>query len=287
MKLEEFIEGVKNLMPCPHILPELLAILEDPDSDPFKIVDLVKLDAALTVQILTLANSAYYSFPEPCTELSEAINRIGFQELYKLVGIVLCKGLVGHKLTTYQVEDKELWEHSIATAITMEHFAKHCDLNVPLAYTLGLLADVGKIAINQVGDTTYEKVFKEIHQGHVSMPMAEEKVIGFHHARTTSALFEKWNFPKDASIAIAHAYIPMEAPEPRKLACALHIALWVVACVGFNPGRDAWAIDMDDRALGELGLSSEDIQIAMVNVRERINEVRSFLKILPDEAKAS
>lgn len=287
MKLDNFIEQVRNLMPCPHILPELLKVLEDTESDPWEIVKLVKLDAALTVQVLALANSAYYSFPEPCTDLNEAIQRIGFQELYKLVGLVLCKRLVGHNLSAYYVEEEEVWEHSLACATAMEVIARKRGLNLPMAYTLGLLAHVGKIALNQVGTESFANVFTQIEVEQLSMPKAEAKVIGFDHAATTAALLEKWNFPTDARMAVAHQYAPMEAPEPRDLACALHVALWVVAAVGFNAGRDAWAIDMDERALGQLRISPSDLEGFMVAVRERIDEVRKFLKIIPSKKEQS
>jgi len=283
MKLEDFIQEVRNLMPCPHILPELLKVLEDVDSDPWEIVNLVKLDAALTAQVLALANSAYYSFPEPCTELNEAINRIGFQELYKLVGVVLCKRLVGRDLQTYCVEEDELWQHSLACAVTMEQIAKKIGLNVPMAYTLGLLADIGKIALNQVGQEAYAQVFQRIEKEALSMSKAETAEIGFDHSMTTAALLQKWNFPEEARVPVSYQYNPMECPEPREMACALHVALWVVAAVGFNAGRDAWAFEMDERALQQLKLGRDDLEIFMVGVRERIDEVRSFLKILPDK----
>jgi len=279
MNLDTLIAQVRNILPSPQILPRLLTILEDPDSHSAEVVDIIKLDPALTAQVLALSNSAFYGYSSPSIDLDEAVNRIGFKELYKLVGLVLCKRLVGQSaLPAYQIDEGELWENSIACAFAMEKLAAAARSEPTMAYTLGLMQGLGKIVINQYAGDAYLAVFDAIESRGCSMLEAESGVFGFDHARTCEALLAKWNFPEEISVPVAYQYRPAEAPLYREPASMLHLAKWIVSGLGANCGRDAFAFEMDGSVLEILDLSETHVQLLILEVQERLATVKCLLQ---------
>src|SRR5262245_48671178 len=81
----EFFEKVDQLPTAPTILPKLLSALSDPHVNVNEIVNLVVQEPAIAVQVLKLCNSAFFAGGEPTANISEAIYRIGFYNVYRLV----------------------------------------------------------------------------------------------------------------------------------------------------------------------------------------------------------
>ncbi|MGF1483046.1 MAG: HDOD domain-containing protein [Opitutales bacterium] len=278
MTLESLIKQTEKLLPSPQVLPRLLTVLESDDACAWDIVDLVKLDAALTTQVLALSNSAFYGFASTSTDLEEAVNRLGFRELYKLVSLVLCRKLIGKdSLEAYLLAEGQLWEHSLATAVAAENIAGLAAEDSSLAYTVGLMHCIGKLAINQLGSGHYEAVYRKIEEENLTMLEAERAVMGFDHAEATAALLRHWNFPEEAWKPIQHQYVPAEAVAHKGMTAVLHTAVYVAAITGTNHGRDAWAFRLDDNALKMARQTPESIQEIVIQVVERLETVKGLI----------
>ena len=278
MNLETLIDEVKNLFPSPQILPALLTLLKDPDADAGKVVELLRVDAALTAQIIASSNSAYYGFESPAISLDEAVGRIGFREAYRLVGMVLGKRLASQKVEVYYLNESDLWFNALACALAMENLARVSGQDVSVAYTTGLLHGIGKLALNQVGGKAYEAVFERIEKAEETLIVAEQAVLGFDHAQAGAALLERWKFPPLICNPIRYQYKPMQAKEALGMTCSLHLANWVVAAAGFNYGRDAWAMEIQTEALQYSRISEADLHKSMMVLNEQVNKAQSLLQ---------
>lgn len=87
-ELDEYIDKVRHLPPAPRVVPELLALLKEPDIHSERVVDMISLDPSLTASVLQLCNSAYYGFALPVVDLQEAITRLGLQQVYQMVAAI-------------------------------------------------------------------------------------------------------------------------------------------------------------------------------------------------------
>ncbi len=274
---DTLLAQVKRLPPNPQIMLKLLRLLQDINTNPNDIVELIRIDAPLTAQVLRLSNSAYYGVVTPSYNLEEAINRIGFRETYKLVGVVCSSQIFNTPVQTYYLENDQLWENSIAAALVMENMAQRIGLDPSNCYTIGLLHPIGKVIINQLMSDKYAEVYGLIEKEKISIIEAEERILGFHHAQIGKALLAKWNFPPEIYEPIEYQYNPMEAPTQQMSACALHLANCVVGGVGLNYGRDAWAFKAHDEALEKLGLEPDDLERFLLQIHERLNDIKGLL----------
>jgi HD-like signal output (HDOD) protein len=64
---------------------ELVDLFRDPDHDIDRIVDFISQDPRLTAETLRRCNSVVFAGNQSITDLFEAVNRLGFYELYDII----------------------------------------------------------------------------------------------------------------------------------------------------------------------------------------------------------
>ena len=192
MDIDAILLQADKLSPTPQILPKLQAVLRELNADIGEISALVKFDAALTAQIVRLGNSAFFGMSKPSKSVDEAISRLGMREIYNLVGLIVARQIFGEELRYYGLKSTQLWENSVLSAALMETFAERTGHNVEVAYTAGLVRDIGKVLINRV---LQEKEVE--YDGSPVVGLEEERrLLGFDFAEIGAALLKKWNFPR-------------------------------------------------------------------------------------------
>jgi HD-like signal output (HDOD) protein len=126
------------LPPAPVFLTRLMVLLNQPDTDTTKVVDLITYDPALTTNVVRRCNSAYYGFASPVDNVQEAVTRLGFWEIYRIVVMCSTSRMLSPAQKGYGMEANELWDHSIATALAAEQVAKDLHEDEATAFTAGL-----------------------------------------------------------------------------------------------------------------------------------------------------
>jgi HD-like signal output (HDOD) protein len=64
---------------------QLLDLFRDPDHDLDRIVEFISQDPALAAATLRRCNNVMYGLSERVTDLFEAVNRLGYYELYGII----------------------------------------------------------------------------------------------------------------------------------------------------------------------------------------------------------
>ena len=90
-------------------MPILLKSLNDINTSGEDIVSLLELDAGLAAKLLKVSNSAYYGGRGDTTEVGEAVARLGFREIYRIITNIYAKAFVGRPMNSYQIEAEERW----------------------------------------------------------------------------------------------------------------------------------------------------------------------------------
>ncbi len=269
MNLSELVKNTKALPPAPEILPKLVAIMQNYDTDSSEIVSLINTDPSTVTGVLKLANSSLYASSNPITELSEAVSLLGIREVYRIVTAVTGNSFLDGELSSMEIPKGGLWTHSLAVALIMEIIAEDCSDLTGLPYTLGLLHDIGKLAIHHACGDRYIEIFQEIETEQVPINRAESRKLGFDHAQVGAKMLEEWNFPKEVYIPVLHQFTPDEALEFKELAGALQVANWAAGAIGYNDGRDSWALDMTNDAFK---IDETTLERALLEGQDRVEK---------------
>ena len=84
---EMLLHVVKTLPAAPRIMARLGTLLLDPNSDMGEVTELLRRDTALTARIIRISNSVIYNTGQPYGSLDESLARVGYMEVYRLVGL--------------------------------------------------------------------------------------------------------------------------------------------------------------------------------------------------------
>jgi HD-like signal output (HDOD) protein len=268
-EMSGIVAAAAEMSPAPAILAELGRLLTDVNLDLDGIAALVKQDAALAAVVLRIANSPFYGRPG-LGSIEAAIGRLGYQELFKIVGYATAKVLVEGKLEFYTIDAELLREHMIATAVIAEVLADRAQLDSRHAYTSGLLRTVGMIVIDHLARSVLlpEDAYKVSDAGYTEW---ESRVMNLHFPVATAAIMKEWGFAKDVADAVRGHGI--KGGGTFDGAILLHIALAIGSELGYSlPGeRKAWTID--PAKLAVLHLDEELIAEVSEEARERVDDM--------------
>jgi len=277
MNVQTVLNKVEKLPPAPAVLPMLLKLLSNTDSDPSEIVGYIKVDQSLMAQVLKLANSAFFGGSH-VYDLDDAVGRIGYHEVYKLVGMVCGKEMLGSKITDLCIEDGQLWEYSLASGYVMELLAQKVDIDPSTSYTIGILHSLGKVVLSSYKEFHYNRVIDLIEKRGLTLAQAERAIYGVTNAQVASALLKKWKFDESVTVPIEYQSNPLSAAEEhRRTTCMLNLAIWTVSSLGHNHGKDSWAFEVSDETVESIGLSQKELQRFIVTAHDKLEEIKELL----------
>jgi HD-like signal output (HDOD) protein len=242
--LKEIFAIALRLPAAPQIVAELSELLQDINTDLDQISTLLRRDGPLAASILRISNSAFYG-GGGIGSVDEAVNRVGFGEVYRLVGCAATAQLADRALAFYGVEAQNLREHMVCTALACEVLAAESGFNPRYAYTAGLLRPIGMMVLDRLAreHLSLSEAFRP--EGPDGYNVWERQVLHIQNAAVTAVVLREWNFSSEVVEAVRGHAFELHSREATRGAALLHIAGWMAAQMGQGlPGeRDLWQFD--------------------------------------------
>jgi putative nucleotidyltransferase with HDIG domain len=282
MNAEEMVAKAKDLPPVSHAALKLVSLLDQPAISNEDVVRVLKHDGVLTAKLLRSCNSPAWGFEEPVASVDQAVLLLGHQQILHVVLSLTFGGAMSVSLPAYSVEAEELWRHALITAVAAEILVKNgadVGAEAPVAFTAGLLHDIGKLVIAQfLSPEAREAVCKLIEEKGLARVEAEKSVLGADHCETGARLLQVWRVPEEIVEAVANHHRP--AVEPRAaLSTLVHVANCVAHLAGSAPGWEAYAMRASNAPAEALGLSGESLEGMIISVRDSFEQVDRFMSI--------
>lgn len=196
----------------PDVASRVLALCQDPDSEPRELGDLIQRDPALAGNVLRIANSAAYAPREPIVSLQQAISRLGMTTM----GDIAVAAAINSRspgIKGREEEMRRLRTHAAATGVWSREVARVRRRNVEAAFLAGLLHDVGRpIVLKTVLDLAH------------GIALDESSIQGFvdeFHAAIGARLIEHWKLPHWIASAVAGHHDISRAGEHGDLAATV------------------------------------------------------------------
>lgn len=274
------IEDVKLLSPG---AVELLAVASRENHDLKDIVKVIKYDAALTARTLKLVNSAAFSLQNKITDIERAISYAGENFLISLV-MTESADMVSHcDLAGYEGKKGGLWDHNLLTALAAKRIAELSKepLNSNIAFTCGLLHDIGKAIVSDFLKGSSAGLLDSLEKGDLhDYASAEEKLLGIDHTQAGYALATHWNLPEPLPAAIRYHHEPATTPaKHRSLVYAVHLGDMVAMMTGRDTGADAMRYQLDNHYRDFIDISEDDLAMIIletdsdfIKLKESMNE---------------
>jgi HD-like signal output (HDOD) protein len=275
---DDIVRDLKHVPSAPKVLPRLKQLLGDGNSSMREIVMLIRLDPGIAARVLQMGNSAYFSKGVRCFTVEEAVNRVGYEQIYELVSYAVAAQVLVRPLDVYGIEADDLWQLSVSCALASEILAERSGQDRDVAYTVGLLHCLGMVAIDD---------WALRHRPDLTLPSAglpreaaesEFAALGFTQAEAGAALLRLWGFPHAMCEPVRWQYAPRAGAAHIRMACLLHCAKWLRTTVCAKPGELRPAQPLES-ALQMVPLHRGDLPGLVAEVEGRLQEVRSLLDI--------
>jgi HD-like signal output (HDOD) protein len=252
----------RSVLKVPH-LPEgmirLNRLLSDTDADVGEVVELIERDPVLKGRVM--AQAAGLNGGRAPRTLNEAVVRVGIRDVTRCVLAAGNRALFGFATRAREGDLRDLWQHSLATALMAEILAGDLEGAHPGSFFLhGLLHDVGRAVLLKIFDDIESEASEE-------GPFTREEVartIDGLHGQFGHALLQKWGFGDTfAEVALFH-HQPHKAFSHRRLVAAVGLADALACRLGY--GGESHAIVGDEPAehpsARTLGLTAEVLEFA-------------------------
>ncbi|MDP2806097.1 MAG: HDOD domain-containing protein [Gallionellaceae bacterium] len=196
--------AVEKMPAFPKSVQRILELSRDINCSPKDLVSVIEKDPVMTMKLLRVLNSAYYSFPKQITSVNQSVVYLGLNTVKNMALSFAALGtLPKNNAAGFDVQQYLL--HSLMTAglarLVCQKF-KVADADPTDCYLVGLLHDFGKVVFAQFMPAEFRSALELSESESISLHKAELQVIGIDHSVVGAMLVEKWQFPGDISTLI-------------------------------------------------------------------------------------
>ena len=274
---------IRNTPMFSHSAMRLIEVTNDDDHSLRDVVKIVEADSVLTAQIFKIVNSAAFGFSGAITSISRAAALLGDKTI---VGLAIGQSqsqLYNSELQGYHADAGSLWAHCLRCAIASRELANYTagKVSSELAYTAGILHDIGKSLISNFIKGKTEILVKNIDDGNATDFLhAERRNIGIDHCQAGSELARHWRFPEPLVAACGHHHAPKEAsPDHRALLYVVHLGDIIAMMGGSATGADGLLYAMDENYKEYVDLDADGLHKVLMNVTIEFERTKDMIAV--------
>jgi putative nucleotidyltransferase with HDIG domain len=207
--------AVEKMPAFPKSVQRILELSRDINCSPKDLVSVIEKDPVMTMKLLRVLNSAYYSFPKHITSVNQSVVYLGLNTIKNMALSFAALGVLP-KNNAAGFDVQEYLMHSLTTAGLARlvcHKFKVADADPTDCYLTGLLHDFGKVVFAQFMAEEFKQALNLSIGQSISLREAEHQIIGTDHSVVGAMLVEKWQFPTGISTLIREHHIIPESAD--------------------------------------------------------------------------
>jgi HD-like signal output (HDOD) protein len=213
--LRELVGRIRTFPTIPSLYLEVVSALKDPNATTDEIGAIIAKDMAMTTKLVQVLNSAYFGLPRTITDPTEAVGILGFETVKSLIMTVKLLSQYDKVKPVYFSIDS-IWRHSTNVARTARVMAlletgdNDCS---GLAYTAGLMHDLGKVILAANFDEQYQGAHNVARKQQVPLWEVEKDIFGASHGEIGAYLLGLWGMSAEVVKVAALHHDPQRAGD--------------------------------------------------------------------------
>jgi len=218
--------------PFPAVVVQLVQQMQDPNVTAGDVGRLIELDPALTASLLRLVNSPFFGMRRQIGGVSDAVMVLGMGAVRRMV-MSLAVAAPMRKADVDPAFMGGRWRHTVSCAALARRLIVDDPAASELAFTAGLLHDIGQVHLLQLHGNDYVRLHADASDADVR-PLEAER-FGQAHDTLGAELLEAWGLPQP----IADAARLHHAAPPLAELNLVQQAVWVANRLAGAPGAAA------------------------------------------------
>ncbi len=221
----EIEQAMEAIQPIPQVALKILRLIDSEEYEIKALAEEIRKDQVISARTIKLCNSVAFSGNNRVESLDQALVFLGLRLLVKLVISVSVNEFFRHSGLGYSLCKGGLYHHAVGTAIIAEKLADYTGSVEPgLAYTAGLLHDIGKVVLDQSIASAYPLFYRRLFEEENNFSEMEKEILGIDHTQIGSKLARKWSFPESLTDIIRNHHEPEKAARHLELAHVVYLA---------------------------------------------------------------
>lgn len=278
--LNAFLDRVQGVATLPQVTRQILKSIDDPNSTPRELNEIILHDPALVARILRVVNSAFFGMPGMIGTVERAIVVLGTKGVKNIAIAASLGALFEGKSFCDGFAPKDLWIHSIAVAVAARELARTMKLGLAdESFLAGLIHDIGMLVSLQVCPEQLREVCNTARQSREDFCAIERRIIGFDHQELGMGLATRWRFPRSVQLVAGYHHRPRQAADPhRHLLALVHVAdsLCCQTTYGFHLTGASQTLDIT--SLTEMRIDPAAVRQARENLDGMVPEAVALLQ---------
>jgi putative nucleotidyltransferase with HDIG domain len=271
----EISQSIKDLQPIPQVALKILRMINDEFYEIHNLTDEIRKDQVISARTLQLCNSVMFATLKKIESLDHALVMLGKGLLLKFVISASLNNFFNQIGSGYSLCKGGLYHHAVGTAVIAEKLAALTKKAEPsVAYTAGLLHDIGKVVLDQFIYSGFPLFYRELNEKGKNFAEVEKRVLGTDHTEAGLELAQNWSFPESLVETIRHHHEPENAKKHKELVNIVHLADLLMS--RFHTGLELERLNTDALAsrLETIGFSLETLPELIDHIPLRVLESR-------------
>ncbi len=266
-----------RLPPFPQVALRVLQLANNENVQLHQLSELISADPAFASEVLTIANSLLYAPRFPASSVLQAIAVMGANNLQGLCLTVGVRGYMGKALN--QPAMRAIWRHNLACALIADQLASVGFMNRDVAYTSGVIHDIGRLALAVIRPKDYSLPLGAHSGTPASILKVERDLFGWDHCEAGRQLIVDWALPSEFEAIVGDHHKPREKDGPWGMADLINVSCRMADAAGFAafPGCEITPFPdlLDELPARERRLFHATIEPLSFEVAKKINAVES------------
>ncbi len=217
-----------------------------------QIAEIIRRDPSLAARLLRMVNSVYFGLSTRVNNIEEAVFFLGLRQIRELsMATPVIEELEKlQRSTQASLPWKDLWSHSIGTAIVTREILASTSLQIDddTDYLVGLLHNVGKVVMAHAFPEELRQLMATPARTPEEFARRERDLIGWDHGRIGAHYLSRHQISEEIIFSVLYHNDPEDAPRHRLFAAAVQVADHLVRHAGITGGfepvahveYDAW-----------------------------------------------
>lgn len=253
---DEISQSAKDLQPIPQIALKVLRMINEELYEIQNLTEEIRKDQVISARTLQLCNSVMFASRKKIESLDHALVMLGQNLLLKFVISASFNNFFNQSGMGYSLCKGGIYHHAVGTAVIAEKLAVLTGKVEPsLAYTAGLLHDIGKVVLDQYIISGFPLFYRQLNEEGKNFSEVEKQVLGTDHTEVGASLALNWSFPESLVETIRNHHNPEDAPQHGELVHIVYLADLLMS--RFHSGLELERLNTDSLAtrLETIGLS--------------------------------
>ncbi len=264
-------QAINDVKPIPQIALKVIRMIQDGDYDIEEVASEIRQDQVICGKILNLCNTAMIGLRNKIDSIDRALVVLGEKKLFQLVISASVESLFGEITKGYSLCKGGIFHHALGTAMIAHEISVFTGKSQPdVAYTAGLLHDIGKIALDQFLGSGAPYFYRKVHDEGIGLCKLEKEKFGLTHTEAGQILARNWELPENLLDTVTYHHSPENVNNGRELVSIIYLADLLISRFQVRTSLGHVDISQLVDTLEQLGLSKEQFPTVIDRIPQAV-----------------